>query len=80
MPRYFFDVKDHGMEVDDLGVDLADVAEARKQALIFAGAILSDDPDLVWDGSELQVRVRDAAGIGVLTVHISATDGPAATG
>lgn len=77
MPRYFFDVADHGIEVDDVGQELPDPARARVEAIIFAGALLRDDPDMVWDGHELRVTVKDEAGAEVVSVFVHAVDAPA---
>ncbi len=74
MPLFFFHIDDHIHEIDEDGQELADAAEARVQAIIFAGAQLRDDPGLVWDGQQLEIRVTDEAGKPVTAVHVSATD------
>lgn len=77
MPRYMFDIEDHVLDLDDEGQELAGPAEARIQAIIYAGAILRDDPDLVWDGRELKVRVHEEGGPVIVTIHVHAVDTPA---
>ncbi len=74
MPRFFFHIDDHVHEIDEDGQELVSAAEARVQAIIFAGALLRDDPNLIWDGEGFEVRVTDEAGKPVTTVHVSATD------
>lgn len=74
MPRFFFHVDDHVHEIDDEGQELAGAAEARVQAIIYAGSLLRDDPYLVWDGCRLEIRVTDEAGRPVTAVHVSASD------
>ena len=79
MPRYFFDVSDHGKETDDVGQELSGPDHARSEAVMFVGGLLRDDPDLVWDGRELRVTVNDEAGAEILSVFVHAVDVPPAT-
>ncbi len=74
MPRYFFNTDNHTVEKDDTGTVLADAAQARKQAVVFAGAMLRDDPDLVWDGFEFCVNVTNERGEAVVNVLVRAED------
>jgi len=74
MPRFFFHIEDHIHEIDEDGQELASAAEARVQAIIFAGSLLRDEPGLVWDGRQFEVRVTDEAGKPVTAVHVSAVD------
>ncbi len=74
MPRFFFHIEDHVHEIDEEGQELSGAAEARVQAIIFAGALLRDEPNLVWDGQRFEVRVTDEAGKPVTAVHVSAID------
>lgn len=60
MPLYYFDLDDHDAEPDPTGTDLTNDDAARVQAVVFAGEYLRDHPDLVWDGQEIRVVVRDA--------------------
>ena len=74
MARFFFNIDDHTHEIDDDGQELAGPAEARIQAIVYAGSLLRDEPDLVWDGRQFEVRVTDETGKVVTVVHVSATD------
>lgn len=74
MPRYFFDVEDHHTEVDDIGQELSGPAEARVHAIVYAGSILRDEPDMVWDGEEFSVRVSDEDRNEVVSVYVRAVD------
>ena len=62
MPRYYFDVTDEEKHQDQDGTELRDDAQARIQAIIFAGEYLRDHPSIVWDGHRFSVRVADDAG------------------
>lgn len=74
MPRYFFNIYDHVHDEDHEGVELASPAEARIQAVVFAGDYLSDNPELLRDEKPLVIEVRDEAKQVLLTVTMSADD------
>ena len=74
MPRYFFAIEDHVRDEDHQGTELPDAAQARLAAIRFAGAVLGDDPDLVWDGREFKVEVTDDTGAPVLDVIVRAEE------
>ncbi len=76
MPRFFFHIDDHVSEIDEDGQELPSAAEARVQAIMHVGALLRDEPALVWDGRQLEVRVTDSEGRPVTAVHVSAIDAP----
>lgn len=75
VPRYFFDLEGHDQFKDDEGTDLADDNAARVEAAVFAGSYLKDHPELLWNGHEIRVVVRDEAGSIVLTLVTLAVDG-----
>lgn len=62
MPRYFFTLRDHVVETDDEGVELADAHAARIEAIRYAGEVLRDEPQLLDGRNLLVVEVSDAAG------------------
>ena len=75
MPQFYFDVAGERPEADfeDLeGVQLADLDEARSQAIKFAGEMLQHDSHEIWDGHDLRVEVSDANRLLLLVVTVSA--------
>lgn len=74
MPRYYFDIHDSVDERDDNGQELAGPVEARIHAVAYAGALLKDEPDLVWDGHEFSVAVSDAERKPVCAVYVRAEE------
>lgn len=62
MPRYFFSLRDHTIETDDVGTELPDISAARVEAIRFAGEMLRDQPELLDDNQTLFVWVTDEAG------------------
>jgi hypothetical protein len=61
MPRYFFDLADGGREIDDVGTELSNLNEARTAAIVFAGRIISDHPEMLANGF-ICVIVSDESG------------------
>lgn len=75
MPRYFFDLNDHERSPDETGTELPGLDAARVAAVKFAGDYLSDHPEIVWDGREQRVQVRQGNSNIVFTVIVLAVDG-----
>src|SRR5215218_8889949 len=65
MPRYFFHVIDGREIIDREGLELSGLKEVRAEAIRTAGAILRDEGDKFWNGT-------DAAGQSVLKIRFSA--------
>ncbi len=72
MPRYFFQVIDGREIIDRVGTMLPGLSEARGQAMRTACAILRDEGDEFWSGTEWHMNVTDAGGQPVLKLHFSA--------
>ena len=72
MPRFFFHVYDEAVTIDEIGVELPDVAAARAAALEGARAILGSE--LVEGHLDLshRIEVEDEARRPVLTLPFSA--------
>ena len=73
MPKYFFHLKDHVVEVDGIGTDIANVAEARVEAIKFAGGVLAEDPSLLSQ-DYLSVVTCDEDDQPLFTVEIRVKD------
>ena len=77
MPRYYFHVAD-GKDFPDLqGTELADLAAARREALRFSGAMLSDASERFWSGDDWAMTVTDERGLTLFVLNFMATDAPA---
>ncbi|WP_326522737.1 DUF6894 family protein [Sphingomonas sp.] len=74
MPRYYFDLSDHEQSTDRTGVEFRDADMARKHAVVFAGEYLRDHPELIWDGKEIRVIVRNEDDLVVFTVITLSVD------
>ena len=70
MPRYFFQVIDGRDIIDRVGTMLPGLSEARGQAMRTACAILRDEGDEFWSGTEWHMNVTDAGGQSVLELRL----------
>lgn len=75
MPRFFFHTLDGGRHEDAEGTELPDIAAARVAAVRYGGALLSDDPEILWNGGELRIEVTDELRRLVATIVMLAVDG-----
>jgi hypothetical protein len=72
VPRYFFHVID-GKDIPDTeGTELADIQEARAEAVVLSGELLRDLGGRFWNSSEWQIRVEDEVGKEVCALTFSA--------
>ena len=77
MPIFFFDVDDGDEHTrDKLGVELADLAAARREATLLAGELLRDRPDDLWDSQAWKMTVEDEHGRHLFAIDIAATAAP----
>lgn len=74
MARYFFHTVDGGTHRDHDGIELESPAAARVAAIRYAGDILSNEPDVVWDGRDFRVFVTDEAGALLFTIVTLSVD------
>jgi hypothetical protein len=79
MPRYFFNIVDHGRENDDEGMALPDAAAARIAGISYAGSVLHNEPHLLDGDKPLRVEVTDDAGQLIYKVVMSLVDEAALT-
>ena len=78
MPRYFFHTADGSRDRDTEGTELPDARTARVSAIRYAGDVLSDQPELLWDGRDFRVEVTTEEGDLLFTIITLAVDAPAA--
>lgn len=77
MPRYFFHTVEGGRDSDQEGTELPNDAAARKAAIRFAGAVMHDEPDVLWDGRDYRVEVTNETGALLFTIVMLSIDAPA---
>lgn len=76
MPRYFFNTADGHRDCDEEGVELPNGNAARAEAIRYAGAVMNNHPDVLWDGRDFRVEVVNEDKQLVCTVITVAVDTP----
>jgi hypothetical protein len=78
MPRYYFNFKDGKTSLDQEGVELSGLSQARDMAIMHSGEILRDGASgALWAGESWHMWITDepnGAGKTLLTLKFSATD------
>ena len=77
MPRFHFHLKDGEDSPDPKGIDLDSIGEARREALAFAGELLSE---MKLDGPfarRWEMQVTDDRGLTLFLLDFSITESPA---
>jgi hypothetical protein len=77
---FFFNQAGAIYDPDVEGMEFATVAEARVQAVKFAGEALRDRPELAWTGDEYRVEVTDESQLLLFTFIATGVDSPAVRG
>ncbi len=76
MPRYFFHTADGSRNRDTEGTELLNHDVARVQAIKYAGALLTDEPDVLRGSRDFRIEVTDNTDILLFTVIMLAFDAP----
>jgi hypothetical protein len=78
MSRYFFSTANGEREIDKDRMELADPAAARIAAIRHAGAIMENEPEVLWDGCDFRVELTDDCGLLLFTIVTLVVNAPAA--
>ena len=78
MPRFHFNIYDGVSLPDEDGTDLPDARNARREAIILAGAVLKDSAKSDTLGDEWRLEVTDNAGLLLFKLDFTVTESPAA--
>jgi hypothetical protein len=74
MPKFHFHLDD---ERDEQGLELADLAAAKCEALEFAARHICDAANAFWDREEWTLTVTNERGLTLLQLHIVGTQSAA---
>ena len=77
MPRFYFHTEDGQPQRDREGLELPDVASARREATLAVGDLLRERADELWRDGILRVCVTDDEGLTLFFIDVSATASPA---
>lgn len=75
MPRYHFNSVDGQVDRDADGMVLPDVRAARLEAVRYAGELLRDDPDRLWQSGQWSIDVTNDAGERVFAIETHVVEG-----
>ncbi|WP_423794589.1 DUF6894 family protein [Methylobacterium durans] len=72
MPRYFFHIDEGRHHTDAVGVELADLNAARREALRVIGELMIDNAlGDIWSGREWVMTVADEASRELFSIRLS---------
>ncbi len=74
MPKFHFHLDD---KRDEQGLELADLAAAKCEALEFAARHICDAANAFWDREEWMLTVTDERGLTLMQLHIVGTQSAA---
>ena len=75
--RYFFNQLNGESKPDEVGLELANIQEARLEAIRRVGVVTRDDPSLVLEQAEFRVEATDDKQLLLFTVIVLALDSAA---
>ena len=79
MPRYFFHSEDGHLTYDSEGTEFADAAAARLEAVRFAGALIGENPENLWESTRWRLLVTDENKAVLFTIEVNTVIGAAVT-
>jgi hypothetical protein len=77
MPRFHFNVEHGGLSIDEEGNDLPGLAEAKCEAVRYAGRLLCERASNFWDTGDFVMTVTDNKGLVLFSLQFSAVEAPA---
>ena len=77
MPRFHFNVENRSREQDEEGTVLPSLAEAKCEAVRYAGRLICDEASEFWDTGEFVMTVTDDQGLALFSLHFNAVEAPA---
>jgi hypothetical protein len=77
MPRYFFHIEDGKPHRDETGIELAGLAEAKCEAMRYAGHLICDSLEDFWDAGEWCLTATDDKGLTLFSLTLLGIEAPA---
>ena len=78
VPHFHFNVLDGTAYIDKIGVELASLNEAKREAMRYAGAMLADSAGVSRPDREWRIEVTDHQGLALFRLAVSMMDPPEA--
>ncbi len=76
MPRYYFNVFDGVADYDEIGTEMAGIADAKREARRYAGSMLSDSALIANPDNEWRIEVTDHRGLILFSLGVTMLDAP----
>jgi hypothetical protein len=76
MARYYFHIEDGSAILDDLGMELASLAEAKCEAVRYAGSLICDHAGEFWNSGDWTMTVTNEAGVSLFSLALVGTESP----
>jgi len=77
VPRFFFHIEGgSALEDDAEGFDLMNIAEAKCEAVRFAGRLICDAASTFWDVGDFHMTVSDERGLTLFELRFVGTEAP----
>jgi hypothetical protein len=76
MARYYFNVEG-GYAANDDSIDVPTLAEAKCEAVRYAGRLLCDRAGEFWDSGDFTMTVTDEHALTLFSLQFSAVEAPA---
>ena len=77
MPLFYFAVDCAEGANEPVSTNLPSLAEAKCEAVRFAGELICDRATEFWDTRDLAITVTDETGLTLFSLHFSAVEAPA---
>jgi hypothetical protein len=74
MDRYYFDLHDGVDIIDEDGMELASLENARHHAVMKMAELLMQAPGQFWAGDAWTLKVKDDLGLTLFKLNFSATE------
>jgi hypothetical protein len=74
MPKFYFHVD--GVQ-DPEGIELSGLAEAKCEAVRYAGRLICDSAGDFWNAADWNMKVSDENGLDLFALHFAGVEAPA---
>ena len=77
LPRYYFNIDDGSGIEDKVRMDLPSLAEAKCEAVSYAGRLICDHAGKFWNSGDWTMTVTNENGLSLFTLQLVGTEAPA---
>ncbi|MFL6762449.1 MAG: DUF6894 family protein [Sphingomicrobium sp.] len=77
MARYYFNIDDGAGIEDTVGMELSSLAEAKCEAVSYAGRLICDHAGRFWNSGDWNMTVTNENGLSLFSLQLVGTESPA---